>query len=94
MGMFRNVMQLLCIVVKTMFAFVPNKDSDEPSHLPNLIRIFTVHMENAKVLSYSVYALQRLCCDWTNSQADLSLFWLQMPHCCLCRGVVAWLLLE
>ena len=33
-------------------ACVPSEDSDQPGHLPSLIRIFAVRMKKAWVLSY------------------------------------------
>ena len=34
----------------------PSKDSDQPGHLPSLIRVFPVHMKKAWVLSYPLSA--------------------------------------
>ena len=53
----------------------PNGDSDQPGHLPSLIRVFTVHMKKPWVLSYPLRAQQRLWSDWAYAQADLSLRW-------------------
>ena len=52
---------------------VPNEDSDQPGHPPNLIRVFAVRMKKAWVLSYPLNAQQRLWLDWMDAQADLSL---------------------
>ena len=41
-------------------ACAPSKDSDQPGHLPSLIRLFAVHMKKAWVLSYPLSAQQRL----------------------------------
>ena len=54
---------------------VPSKDSDQPGHLPSLIRVFAVHMKKAWVLSYPLSAQRRLWSDWADAQADLSLRW-------------------
>ena len=32
----------------------PSKDSDQPGHLPSLIRVFTVHLKKDRILSYSL----------------------------------------
>ena len=49
-----------------------SKDSDQPGHLPSLIRVFAVRMKKAWVLSYSLSAQRRLWSDWADAQADLS----------------------
>ena len=54
---------------------VPNEDSDQPGHLPNLIRVFAVRKKKAWVLSYPLHAQRRLWSDWADAQADLSLRW-------------------
>ena len=41
-------------------AFVPSKDSDQPGHLPSLIRVFAVRMKKAWVLSYILSGQGRL----------------------------------
>ena len=56
-------------------ACVPKEDSDQPGHLPSLIRVFTVCMKEAWVLSYPLSAQWRLWSDWADAQADLSLHW-------------------
>ena len=43
--------------------------------LPRLIRVFTVHMKKAWVLSYPLSAQRRLWSDWADAQAHLSLCW-------------------
>ena len=53
----------------------PSEDSDQPGHLPSLIRDFTVRMKKAWVLSYPLSAQRRLWSDWADAQADLSLRW-------------------
>ena len=56
-------------------ACVPSEDSDQPGHPPRLIRVFDVRMKKAWVLSYPLSARRRLCSDWADAQADLSLRW-------------------
>ena len=56
-------------------ACAPRKHSDQPRHQPSLIRVFTVRMKKAWVLSYPLSAQRRLWLDWTDAQADLSLCW-------------------
>ena len=54
-------------------ACAPSEDSDQPGHPPSLIRVFTVCMKKAWVLSYPLSAQRRLWSDWADAQADLSL---------------------
>ena len=61
--------------VKTNSDCAPSEDSDQPGHLPSLIRVFAVRMKKAWVLSYPLSAQQRLWSDWADAQADLSLHW-------------------
>ena len=51
----------------------PSKDSDQPEHLPSLIRVFAVCMKKAWVLSYPLGTQRRCWSDWADAQADLSL---------------------
>ena len=44
-------------------------------HLPSLIRVFTVRMKKAWVLSNPLSTKQRPSSDWADAQADLSLCW-------------------
>ena len=53
----------------------PSEASNQPGHPPSLIRVFTVHMTKAWVLSYPMSAHRRLWSDWADTQADLSLRW-------------------
>ena len=51
---------------------VPSEDSDQPGHLPSLIRVLAVHMKKAWVLSYPLSAQRRLirlggCPGWSES---------------------------
>ena len=62
-------------------AYVPSEDSDQPGHLPSLIRVFTVRMKKAWVLSYPLSAQRRLWSDW----ADTRLIWVFTG--CTCRFV-------
>ena len=52
-----------------------SEDSDQPGHLPSLIRVFAVRMKKAWVLSYLLSTQRRLWSDWADAQADLSLRW-------------------
>ena len=60
-------------------ACAPSEDSDQPGYPPSLIRVFTVRMKKAWVLSYPLSAQRRLCSDLADAQADLSLRWVHMP---------------
>ena len=53
-------------------ACAPSEDSNQPGHLPSLIRVFAVRMKKAWVLSYPLSPQWRL---WVDAQADLSLRW-------------------
>ena len=54
-------------------ACAPSEDSDQPGHLPSLIRVFAVRMKKAWVISYPLSAQRRLCPDCVDAQADLRL---------------------
>ena len=54
-------------------ACAPSEDSDQPGHPPSLIRVFAVRLKKARILSYPLSAKRRLCSDWADTQADLSL---------------------
>ena len=60
----------------------PTKDSHQPGHLPSLIRVFTVNMKKAWILSYPLSAQRRLWSDSANAQADLSLRWVHTYLSC------------
>ena len=56
----------------TKMAYVPSEDSDQPGHLPSLIRAFAVRMKKAWVFSYPLSAQRRLirlggCPGWSES---------------------------
>ena len=59
----------------------PSEDSDQPGHLPSLIRVLAVRMKKPWVLGYPLSALQRLWSDWADAQADLSLRWVYRSFC-------------
>ena len=56
-------------------ACAPIEDSDQPGHPPSLIRVFAVPMKKTWVFSFPMSAQRRLCSDWADVQADLSLCW-------------------
>ena len=66
-------------------ACTPSENSDQPGHLPSVIRVFAVLMKKAWVLSYPLSAQRRL---WSSAQADLSLRWAHMPFCWFCHEAV------
>ena len=66
---------------------VPSEDSDQPGHLPSLIRVFAVRMKKAWDLSYRFSPQRRLWSDWADAQADLSSRWAHMPFCWFCHEV-------
>ena len=52
-----------------------SEDSDQPGHLPSLIRLFTVHLMGSLGPKLSSCWQRRLWSDWADAQADLSLRW-------------------
>ena len=56
-------------------AYAPSKESDQPEHLPSLIRVSAVRMKKAWVLGYPLSTQRRLWSDWADAQADLGLRW-------------------
>ena len=62
----------------------PCKDSDQPEHPPNLIRVFAVRMKKPWVLPYPLSTQRRLWSDWANAQTDLSLRCMHRPYCWFC----------
>ena len=60
----------------------PSEDSDQPVHPPSLIRVFTVRMKKATVLSYPLSAQRGLWSDCADAQADLSLRWAHSHFVC------------
>ena len=67
----------------------PSEDSDQPGHLPRLIRVFAVRMKKAWVLSYLFSAQRRLWSDLADAQTDLSLRW---AHTHIVGFVMSWLI--
>ena len=59
----------------------PSEASDQPGHPPSLIRVFAVRMKKDWVLSYLLSSQRKLCSDWVDTQADLSLRRAHMPFC-------------
>ena len=59
----------------------PNEDSDQPGHPPSPIKIFTVRMKKAWVLSYPLSAKRRLWSDWSESSLGTHSFcWFVMSR--------------
>ena len=59
-------------------ACAPGGDSDQPGHPLSLIRVFTVRVKTAWVLSHPSSEQRRLWSDCADALADLSLRWV---HC-------------
>ena len=53
----------------------PSKDSDQPGHLPSLIRVFAVRLMGSYRPKLSSCGQRRLWSDWVDAQADLNLRW-------------------
>ena len=58
-------------------AWAPTEDSDQPGHSPSLIRIFSVRMKKAWVLSYPLSTQRR---HWSDSDWQA-----HMPFCWFCH---------
>ena len=66
----------------------PSKDSDQPGHLPSLIRVFVV----CSLGSYGpktrfLHVDSEDWSDWTDAQADLNLCWAHRSFCWFCRAM-------
>ena len=68
-------------------ACAPSKDSDQPWHLPSLIRVFAVRMKKHWALNYPLSTQRRVWSDWADAQADLSLRCAHGPFCWFCHEV-------
>ena len=77
----------------TKWHVLPSEDSDQPGHPPSLIRVFTVRMKKAWVLSYLLSTQRRLWSDWADAQADLSLCWVHLSFWWFCHEVAQMFLL-
>ena len=64
----------------------PSKDSDQPWHLPSLIRVFAVHLKKHWVISYPLSTQRMLWSEWVDAQADLSLRWTHRSFCWFCHA--------
>ena len=72
-------------------AWAPSENSDQPGHPPSLIRVFTVRIKKAWVLSYPLSAQRRLirlggCPGWSESLLDTQSF------CWFCREATHFIL--
>ena len=63
----------------------PSEDSDQPGHPPSLIRVFAVRSLGSWGPKLSSCGQRRLCSDWADAQADLSLRWAQRSFCWFCH---------
>ena len=63
----------------------PSEDSDQPGHLPSLIRVFTVRSVGSQGPKVSSCRRQRLI-RLGGYQADLSLRWAHMPFGWFCHA--------
>ena len=63
----------------------PSEDSDQPGHLPSLIRVFAVRSVGSWGPNVSSCGQRRLWSDWADAQADLSLRWAQRSFCWFCH---------
>ena len=66
-------------------------NTDQPGHLPSLIRVLAVRMKKPWVLSYPLSAPRRLWSDRADAQADLSLRW---AHTQFVDFVMSWLITD
>ena len=72
----------------------PSIDSDQPGHLPGLIRVFAVRMKKHWVLSYPLSTHWRFWLDRVDAQADLCLRWVPWSFCLFCHVVAQMLSLQ
>ena len=64
--------------------FAPSEDSDQPGHLPSLIRVFAIRMKKHWTLNFLLSTQWRLWSDWADAQADLSLHCVLKSFCWFC----------
>ena len=62
-------------------ACAPSEDSDQPGRLPSLIRVFTIRMKKACVLSYPLCTLWRFWSDWADAVLGYNTAWSWLPKC-------------
>ena len=63
----------------------PREDSDQPGYPPSLIRVFSVCSVGCWGHQPSSCGQRRLCSDYADAQADLSLRWAHMILCWFCH---------
>ena len=66
-------------------ACAPSEDSDQPGHLPSLIRVFPVCMKKVQILSYPLSTQQRLirlggCPGWSEWSLGAHVFLLRLKY--------------
>ena len=64
----------------------PSEDSNQPAHLPSLIRVFTVHSMGSQGPKNSSCGQRRLWSDWADAQTDLHCLWQHRSFCWFCRA--------
>ena len=67
--------------------------SDQPGHLPSLIRVFSVCSMGSWGPKLSSCRQQRLWSDWADAQADLSLRWAHMHFVGFCCALAQMIIL-
>ena len=72
----------------------PSEDSDQPGHLPSLIRVFAVRSMGSEGPKVSSGGQGRLWSDWADAQADLSLPWEHSSFCWFCCSAAQWKMLQ
>ena len=58
--------------------WAPSDDSDQPGHLPSLIRVFAVRMKTTWVLSYTLSAQRRLIRLGAHHFVGFTVLWLNI----------------
>ena len=77
---------LSCSMTKpTKWHVHPVKTQTSPGIHP-VWSVSAVHMKKPWVLSFPLSAQRRLCSDWADSQADLSLRWAHKSFCWFCHA--------
>ena len=65
----------------------PSEDSDQPGHLPSVIRVFAVCSMGSQGPKVPSSGQLELWLDWADAQADLSLSWVHRSFCWICCAV-------
>ena len=65
-----------------------SEDSDQPTHLRSLIRVFADRMCLLQPPGYPMIDKQESLSDWMDKQADLNLCWSHRSYCRFCHALI------